>query len=33
MDPASSGIARMLSDGRPHTFVVGSALDVVDIAD
>jgi len=30
VDPASSGIARMLSDGRPHTFVVGSALDVVD---
>ncbi len=29
-DPASSGIARMLSDGRAHTFVVGSALDVVD---
>jgi hypothetical protein len=30
VDPASSGIARMLSDGRPHVFVVGSALDVVD---
>ena len=30
VDPASSGIARMLSDGRPHTFVVGSSLDVVD---
>ena len=30
VDPASSGIARMVSDGRPHVFVVGSALDVVD---
>jgi hypothetical protein len=30
IDPGSSGIARMLSDGRPHTFVVGSTLDVVD---
>ena len=30
VDPGSSGIARMLSDGRPHVFVVGSALDVVD---
>jgi len=30
VDPGSSGIARMLSDGRAHTFVVGSALDVVD---
>jgi hypothetical protein len=30
VDPASSGIARMLSDGRPHTFVVGTSLDVVD---
>ena len=30
VDPASSGIARMMSDGRPHVFVVGSALDVVD---
>ena len=30
VDPASSGIARMLADGRPHVFVVGSALDVVD---
>ena len=29
-DPASSGIARMMSDGRPHVFVVGSTLDVVD---
>jgi hypothetical protein len=31
IDPASSGIARMLSDGRPHVFVVGSSLDVVDM--
>ncbi|MGB0063731.1 MAG: hypothetical protein WBP85_04730 [Terracidiphilus sp.] len=30
VDPASSGIARMLSDGRPHVFLVGSAMDVVD---
>jgi hypothetical protein len=30
VDPASSGIARMVSDGRPHVFVVGSTLDVVD---
>jgi len=30
VDPGSSGVARMLSDGRAHTFVVGSALDVVD---
>jgi hypothetical protein len=30
VDPASSGIARLLSDGHPHVFVVGSALDVVD---
>ena len=30
VDPASSGIARMLADGRPHVFVAGSALDVVD---
>jgi hypothetical protein len=33
LDPASSGIGRMLGDaavGRPHVFVVGSALDVVD---
>jgi len=29
IDPASSGIARMMSDGRPHVFVVGSSLDVV----
>lgn len=30
VDPGSSGIARLLSDGKPHVFVVGSALDVVD---
>jgi hypothetical protein len=30
VDPGSSGIARMLSDGRSHVLVVGSALDVVD---
>ncbi len=29
-DPGSSGIARMLSDGRAHVFVAGAALDVVD---
>jgi hypothetical protein len=32
VDPASSGIARMLSDGRPHVFVAGGSLDVVDSA-
>ena len=30
VDPGSSGIARMLADGRPHTFVAGAALDLVD---
>jgi len=30
VDPASSGIARLLADGRPHVFVAGSALDLVD---
>jgi hypothetical protein len=30
VDPGSSGIARLLSDGHRHVFVVGSALDVVD---
>jgi len=30
IDPGSSGIARMMSDGHKHIFVVGSALDVVD---
>jgi hypothetical protein len=29
-DPASSGIARLLSDGHTHTFVAGSDMDVVD---
>ena len=29
-DPASSGIPRMLGDGRHHVFEVGSPLDVVD---
>jgi hypothetical protein len=29
-DPASSGINRMFSDGKPHTFVAGNSLDVVD---
>lgn len=29
-DPGSSGIARLLSDGRPHTFVAGGNLDVTD---
>jgi hypothetical protein len=30
IDPGSSGVARMLSDGQRHVFVVGGALDVVD---
>jgi hypothetical protein len=30
IDPASSGIARMMSDGKSHVFVAGDALDVVD---
>ena len=30
VDPGSSGIARLLSDGRPHTFVAGGNLDVTD---
>ncbi len=29
-DPGSSGIARMTSDGKPHTLLVSSALDVTD---
>jgi hypothetical protein len=29
-DPGSSGIARMLTDNRPHVFVAGSSLDLVD---
>src|ERR1035437_8310410 len=27
-DPGSSGVARMLSDGQPHVFVVNNGLDV-----
>ncbi len=30
-DPASSGVARLLSDGRPHVFVAGGNLDVTDV--
>jgi len=30
VDPASSGIARMLADGHSHMFVAGSALDLTD---
>jgi hypothetical protein len=30
VDPASSGIARLLSDGHPHIFVAGDSVDVVD---
>ncbi len=30
IDPGSSGIARLLSDGRPHVFVAGGNLDVMD---
>ncbi len=30
VDPGSSGIARILADGRPHVFVAGDALDLVD---
>ncbi len=30
IDPGSSGIARLLSDGRPHVFVAGGSLDVTD---
>ena len=30
VDPASSGIARMLGDGHPHVFVVGGGLDLTD---
>lgn len=32
IDPASSGIARMLSDGQPHVFVTGASLDLVNAA-
>jgi hypothetical protein len=31
-DPQSSSIARMMSDGQRHTFVVGQDLDLTDIA-
>ena len=30
VDPGSSGIARLLADGRPHVFVAGAALDLTD---
>ena len=30
VDPGSSGIARLLSDGHPHVFVAGGSLDVTD---
>ena len=32
LDPGSSSIARLLSDGRTHVFIVGGSLDVVDTA-
>jgi hypothetical protein len=32
IDPASSGLTRLFSDGHPHVFVAGSSLDVVDTA-
>jgi len=32
LDLTSKGIARMMSDGRPHVFVAGRSLDVVDAA-
>ena len=32
IDPASSGIARLLSDNQPHVFVAGASLDLVDTA-
>ncbi len=32
IDPASSGIARMLSDNQAHVFVAGSDLDLIDAA-
>ena len=31
VDPASSGIARMLSDNQTHVFIAGSSLDVVQV--
>jgi hypothetical protein len=30
VDPGSSGIARLLADGKSHVFVAGGALDLVD---
>jgi hypothetical protein len=30
VDPASSGVARLLADGKPHMFVAGGGLDVMD---
>jgi hypothetical protein len=33
IDPASSGISRMLSDGQPHVFIAGASLDLTDTAD
>jgi len=32
IDPASSGIARVLSDGQPHVLVAGREVDVTDLA-
>ncbi|MGA7353200.1 MAG: hypothetical protein WBX06_18715, partial [Acidobacteriaceae bacterium] len=32
IDPASSGIARMLGDGQPHVFIAGASLDLTDAA-
>jgi hypothetical protein len=30
VDPGSSGVARLISDGHPHVFVVGDGLDLTD---
>lgn len=30
VDPGSSGIARLMADGHPHVFVVGTGLDLTD---
>ncbi len=32
IDPASSSIARLMSDGHPHVFVAGGSLDLIDAA-
>jgi len=32
VDPASSSIARIISDNKPHVFIVGGPLDLVDTA-